>query len=120
MKKLIVVIGLVVLTGVAVLHSQSVVVGSQTQSVTADIKLPAAVGSALLSQAVIATGDVRVLGTNIVITSTMMVVVPAAQFSQYAVGLPSGYDITNLAPTSFILTNNEISMKSVFTKTVTQ
>ena len=94
------------------------VITSQTETIKASITLPVGVGAAIASQATISQGSVQSVGTNIVISGMAVIIMPASQFGQYVTGLPSDYDVTNLARSSFQTTTNGVVVNAVLTKLI--
>lgn len=93
------------------------VLAPQSQSVTVTATLQEGVGASLMAQAVIPRGTIRLVGTNVVIGGYAQVIVPATVAAQWVVSVPDGYDITNLAPSTFEVTTNGVVVHPVFVKT---
>ena len=118
MKKIIIIIGLALVAGItSTIHAQSSVT-VQTESVTVTTTLPVGVGAALISQAVIKQGQIRIVGTNAVISGVATITIPASQLGQLVTSLPTGYDITNLASSSFTTGAEGVTVRAVLSKSV--
>ena len=116
MKKSLIIIGLALAGVINQVNAQSVLVPS-AQSVTVTATLQEGVGASLMAQAVIPRGTIRLVGTNVIIGGYAQVIVPATVAAQLVVSVPDGYDITNLAPSTFEVTTNGVVVHPVFVKT---